>query len=199
MSESTELRFTVEMTDDLGNPVDLENGGIHTVSFPRPAFNSGSPETPSARSGTRPINFRPTTQLDARNRTYKVTVRFEHLEIPATNTYQDNGESDESPSEQLLHFNGNLRFGSGVNGIETTFSAISNTPTPGSAGAGYVNTDLNVTDGDIPGFPDYSYGSGAPLGVRLFSDGRLRGQHWLGSRDRQRGEGRSRRISPGSG
>lgn len=170
-TEDTELRFTVEITDDLGNPVPLEDGGVHTVSFSRPAFNSGSPETPALRRGTRTINFAPTTQLDVRNRTYKARIRFEHLEIPSTNSYRDNGTSADGASARLLDFNGNLRFGPAVGGLETTFSAISNSPASGGSGANYVNTSLNVTDGAIPGFPEYGFGDGSAFNVRLFTNG----------------------------
>jgi len=170
-SESVQLRFTVEMRDNLGNPVALENGGVDSVNFARPAFTAGTPNTPVLRSGTRTINFRPTTQLDARNRTYQVSVHFEHLEIPATSTYQDNGTSDDTALQRLLHFNGNLRFGPAVGGLNTVFSAHSNTPTAGTLGPNLVGTTLNVTSGTIPGFPNYTYGNGNPLGVQLLSNG----------------------------
>ena len=171
VSEVVNLRFIVEMEDDLGNPVPLENDGIDSANFTRQAFIAGSPDTPHLVNATRTINFRPTVQLDARNRTYTVNVRFEHLEIPATDAYLDNGTSPDSAAEQLLHFNGNLRFGSASAGLMTIFSAYSNSPSPGSAGPDYVNTTLNVTAGTIPGFPDYTFGDGSALGVRLKVDG----------------------------
>ncbi len=171
VSENTELRFTVEMTDDLGNPVPLENGGVDAVSFTRSAFNAGTPETPAMGWGTRTINFAPEEQLDARNRTYSVRVRFEHLEVPGDGIYQDNGTFGESSAQQLLDFNGKMLFGSGGNQIEGEFSAISNQPSPGVSGPDFVTTTLNVTSGGFPAFPDYSFGDGTPLGVRLMTNG----------------------------
>ncbi|HSP44020.1 MAG TPA: hypothetical protein VLO11_14195, partial [Luteolibacter sp.] len=171
VTESVNTRFILEMEDDLGNPVPLQNDGIVSANFSRPAFNSGTPNTPYLISGSFNLDFRSAVQLDARNRTYKLRVRFEHLEIPATNSYIDGGTSPDGSFAQLLHFNGNLRFGPEVGGLMTNFSFISNTPTPGTAGPDYVNTTLNVTFGTVPGFPDYIFGDGSPLGVRLMVNG----------------------------
>jgi hypothetical protein len=165
------VRFIVAMEDDLGNPVPLIDDGVTTAAFSRAAFNSGTPNTPAIGSFNRTVRFAPAGQLDARNRTYKVRIRFEHLEIPSTNTYRDNGTSPDGAFEQLLDFNGNLRFGPASGGLVTTFSAISNSPAPGTSGSNYVNTTLNVTHGSIPGFPDYGFGDGSALDVRLFTNG----------------------------
>jgi hypothetical protein len=171
VNESVPLRFTVEMRDNLGNLIPLENGGVDTPSFTRNAFVAGTPNAPSPHSGTRTISFRPLSQLDARNRTYQVRVRFEHREVPATNTYRDNGTSADTPLQRLLHFNGNLRFGPAVGGLNTIVSAYSNAPVAGTLGTNLVNTTLNVTAGTIPGFPNYTFGNGSPLGVQLLSNG----------------------------
>lgn len=170
-NEFVPLRFTVEMRDNLGNLIPLENGGVDQVSFNRNAFLVGPPEAPSPHSGTRTISFRPTGQLDARNRTYRVRVTFEHEEIPANSTYRDNGTSGDGPLQRLLHFNGNLRFGPAVGGLMTQFAAYSNNPTAGALGPGFVATTLDVSSGSIPGFPDYSFGDGSTLGVQLLSNG----------------------------
>ena len=167
VSQLVQLRFTVELRDNLGNAIPLENGGVDSVSFNRNAFVVGTPNTPSLHSGTRTINFRPSVQLDARNRTYKIRVRFEHLEIPTSNTYQDNGTSADSTLQRLLHFNGNLQFGA----LATLFSAYSNSPTPGTLGTNLVHTTLNITAGTIPGFPSYTFGNSSALDVQLLSNG----------------------------
>jgi hypothetical protein len=171
VTESVNLRFIVEMQDNLGNLIPLENDGIDSVSFNRNPFVAGTPNTPAIYNFSRTINFRPAVQLDARNLTYKVRVRFEHLEIPATSTYLNNGTSPDGPLERLLHFNGNLRFGPAAGGLNTVFTAYSNVPTPGTPGTNLVNTTLNVTAGSIPGFPDYSFGNGSPHNVQLLSNG----------------------------
>jgi hypothetical protein len=171
ISQSVNLRFIVEMEDHLGNSVPLANNGIDSASFTHQAFIAGTPNTPELVNSSRIVNFRPTVQLDARNRTYRVRVRFEHLEIPATNTYRNNGTSGAASLQRLLHFNGNLRFGPAVGGLTTLFDAYSNAPVPGVLGTNLVNTTLNVTSGTIPGFPNYTFGSGSPLGVQLLSNG----------------------------
>lgn len=169
-SASVQVRFIVEMEDNLGNPVPLENDGVDTANFTRLPFAAGTPETPMLYNFIRTINFKPAVQLDARNRTYRVRVRFEHLEIPPS-TFQDNGTSGDSSLERLLHFNGNLRFGPAGSGLATVFSAYSNNPVAGALGTNLVNTIVNVTSGAIPGFPNYSYGDGNAINVQLLSNG----------------------------
>jgi len=170
VEESVELRFTVEMFDDLNNPVPLVDGGVHTIEFNRQPFIEGDPNRPWTITGTRPIDIRPTVQLDARNREYRVRIKHEHLEkLP--DTYWDNGTSNDSSSETLLHFNGNLRFGSGGNAVNSVFSAYSNTPVVDSLGINLVHTEIRVTSGVFPGFPDYSYGDDSWIGVQLLSNG----------------------------
>lgn len=167
-TQSVNTRFIVEMEDNLGNPVPLENGGIDSVNSGMGAFIAGAPNLPTIINTTRVINFRPASQLDSRNRTYLVRVRFEHLEIPSTNTYLDNGTTANTTLRQLLHFNGKLRFGPAVGGLATIFTAYSNAPLPSALGTNLVNTTLNVTSGTIPGFPNYTFGNGSPLNVQLF-------------------------------
>jgi hypothetical protein len=165
-SQGISLRFTAEMTDDLGNGVPLVNGGQTTVSFSRNAFLAGTPNVPHTVGGTRTVLFTPVGQLDPANRTYRVAVRFEHVEV-APSTFRNNGTSVPSPAQRLLHFNGNLAFG----GIATVFSRINNTPTVGSLGVNLVNTTLNPGAGSVPSHPNYGFAEGADLPVRLLSSG----------------------------
>jgi hypothetical protein len=166
-SASIAVRFTAIVTDDLGNAVPLENGGIVTTTFTRNAFNAGTPNTPHLVSGIRPVAFSPVAQLDSANRTFRIAVKFEHLETPSTSTYRDNGTSPQAPLQRLLHFNGQLFF----SGITTTFDSLTNTPAPGSLGVNFINTTINPPSATISGFPNYSVDAGADLGVRLESDG----------------------------
>ncbi len=166
-SASISVRYTAIMTDDLGNAVPLENNGVATTSYNRNATISGTPLTPHIVSSTYTFDFSPTGQLDSANRTYKIAVKFEHLETPSTSTYRDNGTSPTSSLQRLLHFNGRLLFGD----VSTTFDSISNTPAAGATGVNFINTTLNIPSASINGFPDYSVAAGADLGVRLESDG----------------------------
>ncbi len=160
------VRFTTTLTDDLGNVIPLSNGGLSSSTFTRAAFVAGTPNTPAIGSFDRIENFTPTVQLDSRNRTYKVTVQFEHLETTPS-TYRNNGTSPASSLHRLLHFNGILNFGT----LATSFTSISNTPVAGTLGTNLVNTTLNTTGGAIPGFPSYSFGAGSDLSVQLLSNG----------------------------
>jgi hypothetical protein len=167
-------RLTATVTDDTGAEVPLQNGGQYLTSlamFPS-VVQPGSPLAPRSYSGNFPSYFRPVSQLDSRNRTFRIQVRVEHLEVSSPTTYLDDGESPQTTAlQRLLHFNGNLGFGNGNNAASTVFSAISNTPAATSLGTNLVNTSLSVTAGTIPGFPDYSFGDGSALGVQLLSGG----------------------------
>lgn len=165
-TQSIIFRFTATLTDNLGTNVPLENGGVLTTSLSRAAFTAGTPNIPVALNTNFSHTFAPVGQLDPRNRTYKLTVRYEHLETTPS-TYRDNGISPESPLQRLLHFNGTLRFGD----LDTAFNTISNAPTPSLLGTNFVSTVLNIPTGTIPGFPDHTVGAGADLSVDLLTNG----------------------------
>lgn len=167
VSAAIPVRFTAIVTDDLGNTTNLESGGISTSSFTRSAFTAGTPNEPHIISSTYTLSFSPSAQLDSANRTYRVAVRFEHLETPSTSTYRDNGTSTATALQRLLHFNGRLFFG----GIATTYDTITNTPAPGTTGVNFINTTINPPSAAITGFANYSVASGGDLSVRLESDG----------------------------
>jgi hypothetical protein len=166
-SAAIPIKFTAIVTDDLGNTMNLESSGINTTSFTRSAFTAGIPNVPHLVSSTYTVSFSPSAQLDSANRTYRVAVRFEHLETPSTSTYRDNGTSPATSLQRLLQFNGRLLFG----GVATSFDSITNTPTPGTAGVNYINTIINPPTAAITGFAHYSVASGGDLSVRLESDG----------------------------
>jgi hypothetical protein len=166
-SASIAVRFTAIVTDDLGNAVALQSGGTGTTSFTRSASLAGTPITPHLVSGTYTLSFSPGTQLDSANRTFRIAVKFEHLETPTTSTYRNNGTSPQTSLQRLLHFNGKLFF----SGILTNFNSVSNTPAAGTLGANFINTTINPPSATISGFPNYSVAAGADLGVRLESDG----------------------------
>ncbi len=165
-AESVSIRLTATLSDDFGNDVPLQNGGVTTHSLLLQAAGAGSPAAPHAVTGNFTLNIEPSAQLDPRNRSYRASVRLEHLETPPA-TYADNGTSEESTAQRLLHFNGTLRF----DDVEARFTTISNAPAAGGLGADYVNTTLGLPGGTFPGFPDYSFGAGGALSVRLFAGG----------------------------
>ena len=113
------------------------------------------------------LQLEPAGQLDSVSNRYYAVI---HMSC-------DNGpgkplvvaQTVQTTTNQLLHFNSHLTFG----GIDTKFSSINNVPVPGVTGSGYVTTSLSVDadSGYVTAAPDHTYGSGAPLSVRLWTNG----------------------------
>ena len=160
------LRFTAILSDDTGAVIPLEGGGVSTTSLTRSPWTAGTPNAPSILSSSLSLSFAPVSQIDPANRSYRLAIRFEHMESTLS-TYRNNGTSPETSLVRLLHFNGTLRFGS----LASAFTSISNSPVAGSVGANFINTTLNVPSGSLSGFPNYSFGAGADMLVRLENDG----------------------------
>ncbi len=106
------------------------------------------------------------TQLDSVNDTFQLAV---------TENYSVNSgpaitqETITLGPTTLLHFDGNLIFGS----LATVFTSLANTPARGALGGGGVNTILAVNNnsGYLPGSPGHTYGDGTPLNAVLMSNG----------------------------
>jgi len=128
---------------------------------------SSNPVMPRVRIRSVSLPIVPFTQLDSVNQTFYLQVTISHTNQPGQPALV--GNSTNSTTERLLHFNGRLDFGS----IQTTFSSIANSPAPGTIGAGYINTVLAVNNnsGAVIGSPSHTYGDGTPLNVRLRSTG----------------------------
>lgn len=137
-------RLTATLTDDTGAVVPLQNGGISTSGITMQPLVASSPNTPRVYTGNFTGTYLPLGQLDSANRTYQIKVRIEHIEIHSTETYQDDGETPQTVAlRRLLHFNGNLRFGT----PNTVFTAYSGSPSAGALGTNLINTSINVTSG----------------------------------------------------
>ncbi|MGC6466275.1 MAG: hypothetical protein ACON5N_11860 [Akkermansiaceae bacterium] len=149
--------------------IPLENDG--EVDFNSGQFNHsfGVPPNPTLRTFYN-INasLKPLVQLDSASKTYYLRCTISHIETATLDVHIDT--SCDLPPQQLLHFNGNLNFGS----FATTFDQISNTPgiLAGSTAAA-VKTTLNIPadQGNIPNRPVYAYGNNAPLFVDLLDNG----------------------------
>jgi hypothetical protein len=136
---------------------------VHAV----PSYTAGTPKTVGVVGVSDTFLLEPVSQLNSVSNAYYVVVKLsvdEGLGPPylAGNTLQ-------SPTSQLLAFDGNLLFGS----IATFFTSIANAPTPGALGGGGVNTQLAVNNnsGTLTANPAYHYGTGATLNVILLSNG----------------------------
>lgn len=162
------VELTCQMTDNLGNDVALAQS-VFTVTRSA-VMTAGVAGTPVASvnstiSGAS-LNLQPSSQLDSVTRTYTVSVSLKFLD----GTLFPTANGADSDPEQLLDFNGTLRFGS----INTTFTSISNAPAYGAVAASKVSTTLTIpaANGRITGQGNtYTFGNGAALGVSLDAAG----------------------------
>lgn len=170
-STSVQMRLTTKMTNDLGQDIPLKNGGQSTVSLTMASqlTGGGLPNRPQAYTGNFSALFEPVSQLDSSNRTYRVNVQLEHVEIP-TSTYQSDGITPDTALTRLLHFNGNLYSGS----LLTNFEWLAVAPTVGAVGVDYIQAQITVGTGagSVPGHSSYSYGNSTTiLSVFLYING----------------------------
>jgi hypothetical protein len=128
---------------------------------------SSSPVLPRVRTRVHNLAIEPAGQLDSVNQTYYLQVTISHTNQTGQPALV--GNTANSTTERLLHFNGRLYFSS----IETTFSSLASDSAPGSLGSGFINTTLTVNNnsGVVTGNPNHTYGSGAALSVRLRANG----------------------------
>ncbi|ADE55159.1 hypothetical protein [Coraliomargarita akajimensis] len=174
-SPAQSVNTTVTVDFDLfeqssGNEIALENDGEFSQVVALDSHTS---------NGTRPIpdsevlvfneQIVPLTQLDSVNETYYVVVTVRHVENPFN--AEESGTPCDLAAEQLLHFNGELNFGS----LAAMVNAFSNTPAANTTTASYVETTIQVpTDGgQLSTRSDVAFGTDSLLNVRLFPDGRM--------------------------
>ena len=78
-----------------------------------------------------------------------------------------NQETNALPVTQLLHFDGNLYFGTNL----TIFTAIANSPAPDAPDSGGLDTLLNVSSGYVASKPTATYNSVGSLNVIIKDNG----------------------------
>ncbi len=153
-------------------PLDASTTNFNRTLFRYTPPPPDNPHAPWAQTATRTIQVRPATgiQLDSVDHRYRLVATLSHLEQSGVPASARTDSSASSSAAQLLHFNGNLRFGA----LNTTFSSIDNIPprlgtTPGS----HATSLLSIDDqsGLIPGLPGITYGDGTDLHVRLLVNG----------------------------
>jgi len=132
-----------------------------------PSFTEGVPREVGTYVGLDTLWVEPAAQLDSVGETYYVQVSMSCANGPGQPLIA--AQPRQTPPERLLHFNGRLYFG----GIETLFTSIANTPTPGVVAGGAIATTLAVNNnsGTVAGDASHTYGSGASLDVRLLPNG----------------------------
>ncbi|MEM9079396.1 MAG: hypothetical protein AAGC74_01750 [Verrucomicrobiota bacterium] len=173
--------ITAEVTVDFdlieqssGTSITLENDGIFTKTATANSHDdSGGTNLPTF-FGPNFFGFDvneqivPLSQLDSVNETYILRATVRHTEN-AFGT-QEISAICEIPAQQLLHFNGNLDFDPSLAAIVNQFS---NTPSPASTTATYVNTTIQVPadGGTLVTRNDVSFGTDNNLNVRLYPNG----------------------------
>ena len=159
--------FTFQLFSTNGTSVLLKNSSTNFI-HPVPSFTVGTPNNYAGFATlSDALQIEPMGQLDSVSNAYYVVVQMSCGNGPGQPLVT--AQTQRTASSQLLHFNGHLKF----NAIDTTFTSLNNTPTPGVIGSGYVATALGVdaNSGAVVGDPAHTYGSGAALDVRLFQDG----------------------------
>lgn len=153
-----------------GTPLSV-NPDTFTNSFTMTSYNASSPQPlffGGVASLTSGLNIQPGggVQLDSVNNFHQGVVTLSHSENGGS--FSTDGTDTTDPA-RLLHFDGNLLFGS----IQTRFTSINNSPAPGALSGGGIATQLAVNNnsGTLTANPSYHYGNGTALNVVLLSNG----------------------------
>jgi hypothetical protein len=118
---------------------------------------------------TRSLNIRPSIQLDSVNKTYYLTVTLAHTNnLASGQTLTAN--SLPTTTTELLHFNGNLLFGTSPI-ITATMDNLGVAPPANPPVAGSIPTTLNGLDGHVTSKPSHTFAGAGPIGVKLQVNG----------------------------
>jgi hypothetical protein len=133
-------------------------------------------KSPSTSTFTDVLDLEPApgVQLDSVNHLFRTIVNISHLEVIGQPVVS--GNTAQTASTRLLHFNGDLHFGE----IKTRFTSIANSPFPMSFPPNAILTFLNVDNqkGYVFSATNHTYGDGSALHVHLRSDGT---SHYVGA------------------
>ncbi|MBB5352485.1 hypothetical protein HNR46_002731 [Haloferula luteola] len=165
----TQIRADFDLHEAGGGPeIPLADDGIVTLNNKQLTHAEIGGRPVAHLIGNRQItaSLIPLVQLESRSKTYELTVHIEHLEANAS--YAPD-ESQTLPAERLLHFNGELQFGS----LTTHMIDVANDPGVSSLDPGGVMTGIQLSPlgGEIPDRPDLGFGSGVALSALLKDSG----------------------------
>jgi hypothetical protein len=118
---------------------------------------------PSFQGASHTLDIQPAGQLDSVNKTFYLTVSLSHTNNLVTQQVLA-ANSQGTSTNELLHFNGNLFFGS----IGTTLNGLgAPAPLASPPGAGFIPTTLNGASGFVTGKTDHTYASAVALNASL--------------------------------
>lgn len=124
---------------------------------------------PTATNVTRTLNIQPSGQLDSVSRTYYLTVTLSHTNNLASGQ-RLTANSLATSTNRLLHFNGNLLFGSSPV-IGTTLDGLGAPPPANPPSAGSIPTTLAGVNGHVSAKPGHTFAGAGPLAVNLQVNG----------------------------
>ncbi|GAA5484714.1 hypothetical protein [Haloferula sargassicola] len=165
----TQIRADFDLREAGGGPsVPLVDDGVFTFSVKQPTNDdsSGRPLASLLAHRVFQAGIVPLVQLESRTKTYELSVRIEHLEAPSTFMADENAGLS---AVRLLHFNGDLVFGS----LTTEMLDVANQPGVDALDAAGVKTTIQLENlgGGFPNRPDLGFGSGVLLGALLKDSG----------------------------
>jgi hypothetical protein len=163
-SANIPIIFNYTLSDSAGNTVPLVSSSQTFFDSVDSYFLFFIPY-PTYLAVSHTLDIQPSGQLDSVNNTYYLTVTISHTNNPAIGQVLTANTQGTSTNE-LLHFNGNLFFGS----VGTIFTNLTPTPPVNPPGGGVIPTSLTGASGYVTAKPDHIYGPSA-LGVNLNSAG----------------------------
>ena len=158
--------FSFTLRDSSGNAVPLASSS-QTFYDSVANYNYIAPfEYPTYLNSSHTLDIRPSGQLDSVNKAYYLTVTISHKNNPS-NGQVIVANSQQTTTNELLHFDGNLLFGS----IGTTMNSLG-VPAPpvNPPGGGVIPTTLNSVGGYVTAKSDHTY-SGVTFTVNLQPNG----------------------------
>lgn len=167
---NSKMIFDFDLLDGSNTSVPLVGDGIVMQDWIADSYDdsSGRPLPVINIVFLNAVELHPAGQLDPVNEQYRLVCNLRHIEDLA-NTEHLNMVQTLAP-ETLLHFNGNLRWGT----FFTQFTGIDNQPMPLGGSPVHVDTTIVISNeaGVLPDNPGYVFGDGATLlGVKLLANG----------------------------
>ena len=166
---SVELRRT---SDD--SLVPLEQSSFDVVES-MSSYIAEIPNTIPSRARvvgkTTTLSLKPQVQLASSSEAYYAIVKIGHFETPGAGFPVVNSVAAEVASEQLMHFNGVIRFGDAAGNFGSIAIPAPQAVVPGVDGLPVIGLRIDGQSGMLPGFPGATFGSGSPLSVTLEDDG----------------------------
>ena len=165
-SASVPVVFNCTLRDNSGNAVPLVSSNLvfydaitnHNYLLVIPIFNF--------QPGQHTLDIQPAVQLDSVNKTYYLTVALSHTNNPVSGQIVTANRLTTTTNE-LLHFDGNLVFGT----VGTTLSSLAGAPPANTPSGGVIPTTLNSAGGFVTAQSDHTYASGGSLNVNLQPNG----------------------------